>query len=254
MTTAVVGAATARAKSAMQGLYEAGTAAYRRQIIAATPFQPDGMLLDVGCDDGAWTDAVRRAAGIAPERVAGIEAVEERAELARARGFEVRIADIEQRWPYDDGRFDVVHANQVIEHVKRLDHFVLELRRVLRPGGAAVLCTENLASWHNVAALMLGYMPFSLTNISATGPIGNPFALHAGETPSQETWQHIHVVTTTGLRAIMEAHGFRVERVFAAGYYPAFGRLAPRMAAIDPRHAHFIGVLARRGGSAAPPR
>lgn len=235
-----------RAKQGMQRLYEAGTAEYRRQLLDALPQDPDATLLDVGCDDGEWTEEVRRRIGTAPENVSGIEVVEERADRARARGYEVRPGDLEARWPYEDERFDVVHANQVIEHVKRLDHFVLEARRVLRPGGVAVVCTENLASWHNIGALAVGFMPFSLTNVSDTGPIGNPYALHQGEAPQNEAWQHVHVVTTVGLQHIWAVHGFTVERVFAAGYYPAFGRLAVRLAQRDPRHAHFIGVRVRR--------
>jgi SAM-dependent methyltransferase len=140
----------------------------------------------------------------------------------------------------------VVHANQVIEHVKGLDHFLGELRRVLRPGGRAIVCTENLASWHNVAMLMLGYMPFSLTNVSRLRPIGNPWALHRGEQPSGgESWQHVHVLTLAGLSDLFEAHAFVVDRRFAAGYYPAVGRLGRWLARRDPTHAHFIGIAAR---------
>jgi trans-aconitate methyltransferase len=81
-------------------------------------------MLDVGCDDGSWTDAVRRRVGISAAQVAGIEIVCDRAELASQRGFDVRIGDLDEPWPFGDGTFDLVHANQVIEHVKRLDHFV----------------------------------------------------------------------------------------------------------------------------------
>ena len=105
-----------------------------------------------------------------------------------------------------------MHANQVIEHVKRLDHFVTEVARVLRPGGRAVVCTENLASWHNIAALVLGYVPFSATNVSSRGPVGNPCALHVGDDETLvEAMQHIHVLTHVGLRDIFEKHGFRIE-------------------------------------------
>ena len=189
---------------------------------------------------------VAAARGRAPT-VAGIEIAEQRRQAASARGFDVRAGDLEQPWPFDDGAFDVVHANQVIEHVKRLDHFVGESRRVLRPGGIALVCTENLASWHNVAALALGYMPFSLTNISAKGPVGNPFALHVGEPGrAADSWQHVHVLTLDGLVGIFEMHGFSVTQTFGAGYYPAFGRAgAAALARRDPRHAHFIGVVAR---------
>src|SRR6266545_1564047 len=72
--------------------------------------------------------------------------------------------------------------------------------------GAAVVCTENLASWHNIGALALGYQPFSLTNVSDVRPIGNRFALHAGEAPEHdESWQHVQVLTMSGLRDIVAA-------------------------------------------------
>jgi ubiquinone/menaquinone biosynthesis C-methylase UbiE len=45
------------------------------------------------------------------------------------------VANLDEGWPFEDESFDLVHANQVIEHVGRLDHFVEETRRVLRPGG-----------------------------------------------------------------------------------------------------------------------
>ncbi len=124
------------------------------------------------CSTSAATTARGRgrladAAGTQLERVSGVEVVPTAADEARARGVEVQVADLNDPLPYDDGSFDLVHANQVIEHVSDLDRFVSEARRVLRPGGRAVVCTENLASWHNVAALVVGYMPFSLANVSS---------------------------------------------------------------------------------------
>ena len=230
----------------MRRLWADAEAAYRAKIIETVASQPATRLLDVGCDDGAWTDAVRRSLGVPATLVSGLELVPDRAELARARGFDVRVGDLDDRWPFEDRSFDVVHANQVIEHVKRLDHFAEETRRVLRPGGRAIVCTENLASWHNVAALALGYQPFSLTNVSAERPLGNPLALHDEEPSAPESWQHVHVVSLPALRDLFVAHGFAIERVWGAGYHPLPGRLAARLAALDPRHAHFVGVTAER--------
>jgi SAM-dependent methyltransferase len=224
----------------MRRLYDSVDADYHAQLLQVTP--PARRLLDVGCDDGAWTQRVAAAAGATA--VAGIE-IGPALEQACTRGIDARAGNLEHQWPFDDQSFDLVHANQVIEHVKRLDHFVLETRRVLAPGGAAIVCTENLASWHNIAALTLGFTPFSETNISATGPIGNPLALHQGPA-GPEPWQHLHVLTLTGLRGIFTAHGFTIERVFTAGYHPVYGRAGRALARWDPRHAHFIGIVARR--------
>jgi SAM-dependent methyltransferase len=229
----------------MERRWAEAEASYHAMILDSLEPDPPALLLDVGCDDGAWTEEVRRKVDVLPDQVHGLELVAERAALARDRGFEVKVGDLEEPWPFPDQTFDIVHANQVIEHVKRLDHFVGEIRRVLVAGGLALVCTENLASWHNVAALALGYQPFSLTNVSAVRPIGNRFALHAGEKPTHESWQHVHVLTFAGLRDIFNAHGLEVEDSWGTGYYPLTQRLAGPMAARDPRHAHFIAVVAR---------
>lgn len=229
----------------MERLWVDAESACRSKILESIEPMPEAVLLDVGCDDGAWTDAIREKLRTVPEHTYGLEIVPERADLARARGFEVHSGDLEARWPFDGRSFEIVHANQVIEHVKRLDHFVEEIKRVLVPGGRAIVSTENLASWHNVAALALGYQPFSAVNISRVRPIGNRFSLHAREIPAGESWQHVHVITLTALRDIFVAHGFMIEAAWGTGYHPFLGRLARQLASLDPRHAHFIGITAR---------
>ena len=230
----------------MAHLWSDAETAYRRRILAGLPHDASLQLLDVGCEDGAWTDELRRAIGIAPDHVHGLEIVPDFVERARSRGFDVRSADLEEAWPFGERMFDFVHANQVIEHVRDLDHFVTELKRVLKPGGSVVVCTENLASWHNVFALVLGFQPFSLTHVSRRGSIGNPLALHIGESSPGHSFQHVYVLSLTALRALFMAHGFVVESAWGEGYHPFPGRVGSGLARIDPRHSHFIGITALR--------
>jgi SAM-dependent methyltransferase len=222
--------------------------AYRSQILDAIRRLAPEALLDLGCHDGAWTRRLADAAGgHVLQRLGGVEIVEDARLEAVRRGIDAIAADLNEPLPYDDEIFDVVHANQVLEHVRDLDVFVGEIRRVLRPGGFAVVCTENLASWHNVAALALGYMPFSLTNISNRGAIGNPFCL-AG-VPADEfnpAWFHTRVLTGAGLTHLFELHRFAVVERFASGYHPLPPVLARRIARLDFRHAAFIGTVARK--------
>lgn len=50
----------------------------------------------------------------------------------------IRTASCPDQWPFPDGHFDVVFSHHVIEHVRDLDAFMAEHRRVLRPGGRGV--------------------------------------------------------------------------------------------------------------------
>jgi hypothetical protein len=85
-------------------------------------------------------------------------------------------------------------------------------------------------------------------------PIGNRFALHAGETPEHESWQHVHVLTLTGLRDLFAAHGLAILDSWGKGYYPVPRVLASPLARLNPSHAHFIAVVASVAGDQGPKR
>jgi SAM-dependent methyltransferase len=198
-----------------------------------------GALVDLGCADGVRTlDFAARARA---RSVHGVEVTSEHADAARTRGVNVVEADLNEQLPFEDALFDVVISNQVIEHLSDTDRFVSEIRRILRPGGLAITSTENLASWHNISALLMGWQPFSLTNVSTRAlGIGNPVALHRGEEPGLRSWEHLRVFAHRGLRELFEAHEFIVSNVLGAGYHP----LGARVGRLDPRHSAFLTVIA----------
>lgn len=195
-------------------------------------------ILDCGCDDGTWTLELGRQAG--NSQLFGIEIVEERRLLAIDKGIEAREGNLNEKFPFPDDYFDIVHANQVIEHLADTDNFIKEIWRVLKPGGYAIICTENLASWHNIFALVCGWQPFSLANVCETKfQIGNPLAIHSGETAvNPKSWQHLRVFAYQGLKEIFVEYGFEVLGYVGSGYYP----LPNWVSKIDPRHAAFLTI------------
>lgn len=198
-----------------------------------------GRLVDLGCGDGERTLAFARAARVTDPH--GVDVTGPDLAVARARGIAVTEADLNGRLPFEDGSFDVVVSNQVIEHLNDTDTFVSECRRLLSDGGVCVCSTENLASWHNIAALAFGWQPFSLTNVSLERVgLGNPLAIHRDEDAGLRSWQHLRVFAYRGLQELFVAHGFRHVRVMGAGYYPLPARTGRR----DPRHAAFLTVRA----------
>jgi SAM-dependent methyltransferase len=224
---------------------------YRRCIVRCLePADHPFSLLDCGCDDGAWTIELGRTIGSA--RLFGMEIVEERRQMALNRGVRAEMADLNLAFPFPDEAFDVIHANQVIEHLKDTDSFIREVWRTLKTNGYAVVCTENLSSWHNIVSLVFGWQPFSLTNISGKRfQIGNPLAIHYNAAPTQpESWQHNRVFAYRGLKEIFMAHGFVIEHIEGSGYFP----LPQWLSKLDPRHSAFLTLKVRKPGIRGSPK
>jgi SAM-dependent methyltransferase len=74
-------------------------------------------------------------------------------ELARMRGIDARLADVQQL-PFADGEFDVVVAAWMLYHVPDLERGIAELARILRPGGRLVAATNSLFHLHELRELV----------------------------------------------------------------------------------------------------
>lgn len=199
-------------------------------------------LLDCGCDDGSWT--VKLGAVVGHAQLFGIEIVEDRKKIACSKGIKAVATNLNSIFPVDDESMDIVHANQVIEHLHDTDNFISEIYRVLKPEGYAIICTENLASWHNIVSLLFGWQPFSLSNIcSRKFQIGNPLAIHNDKpTENPNSWQHLRVFAYRGLKELFLEYGFEVKRYIGSGYYPLPGWIG----AFDTRHAAFLTIKVRK--------
>jgi 2-polyprenyl-3-methyl-5-hydroxy-6-metoxy-1,4-benzoquinol methylase len=189
----------------------------------------------LGCGEGTWTLAV--AERIGTKEIHGVEIAEDLIEKAVQKGLVVVRSDLNGRFPFDDNCFDVVHANQVIEHVILVDNFVEEIFRVLKPGGYLILSTENLSSFDNLLALLLGQQAFS-QSISERKVLGNIFSPSYGVTVQERHLTHKTIFTYFGLQHLLKSYNFSVVRILTAGY----GFLAR----IDPVHARFMAIKARK--------
>jgi SAM-dependent methyltransferase len=209
----------------------------RRVILQAMPPRPGACMLDLGCGDGLWTMEVARRVGAGT--VLGVEFIPDFAAAARNRGVEAVVADLGGRVPFDDASIDVIHSNQVIEHLPRTDDFMREIARLLAPDGYAVVSTNNLSSWHNVVSLAFGWQP-APCHVSDEVILGNPATFNEGAASITKGQTHLRVFTGRALAALAEHHGLTVELRAAAGYYPLPRRGARVMARLDPVHAAFL--------------
>jgi SAM-dependent methyltransferase len=108
----------------------------------------------------------------------------------------------EDDFPFADGQLDLVLFCETIEHLLHDPlHALREIARVLRPGGALVLTTPNLARLENVTRLLTGLNVHD--QYSGHGPYG----------------RHNREFTRQELELLLRHAGFEVESLVSADVY-----------------------------------
>ncbi len=137
-----------RKEYATEAGLEARRAAYRN---ATGPSAPEMVfeavfeaaprrVLEVGCGPGELSARIRDELGA---EVIAIDSSERMVELARGRGVDARIGDV-QELPFADGEFDCAVAAWMLYHVADVGRALDELARVLDSGGRLVAVTNRL--------------------------------------------------------------------------------------------------------------
>ena len=100
------------------------------------------QVLDAGCGSGPLTEDLRARGAV----VAGFDSSRAMLELARQRlgeDADLRVADLSQPLPYADGEFDDVVVSLVLHYLQDWSAPLVELRRVLKPGGRLLLSVNH---------------------------------------------------------------------------------------------------------------
>ena len=187
-------------------------AVYERHIRAGD------RCLDVGCGDGRksgpWLTA--HAGGYV-----GVDVSETAVADARALGLDARTIEDAAALPFEDAEFDAAVCIEVLEHLFEPQRALAEIRRVLRPGGTAIVTVPNVAYWRKRLELaFLGRW--------------NP---HGDERSVSEPWRdpHLRFFNPGSLERLVAGSGLRpVEIGGLDGAFlcdiPPMGRLRERRA------------------------
>lgn len=161
-------------------------------------------ILDCGCGRGYYLKMLRHLGGA---RLAGIDIElpylrKARRNTAGSRGILLSRAAIEAL-PFPEATFDAVILSEVLEHVEREADSLAEVRRVLKPGGLAIVTVPH------------AHYPFWWDPINRT--LETLFGTHARRGPLAGIWsRHVRLYTPERLREVVRTAGLEVleERSF----------------------------------------
>lgn len=170
-----------------------------RTILPAIP-RSKVKMLDVGCGEGQFYDAIRE---YRPQLdYYGIDLSEGQVNKAKNKGLKVVSHDVTKHWPFPDSSFDVVVAFEIVEHVFDTDFFVQECRRVLKDDGIFVLTTPNVAALGERLRLLRGIKP-SMVECRV----------------SENSSGHIRAFDYSNLYSLVRDNGFRGIRITGRDFH-----------------------------------
>ena len=133
---------------------------------------------------------------------------------------DVALFDAERdRFPYDDGAFDLVVVAEVLEHLNHDPmHMLVETRRILCDGGALLLTTPNCASFSSLVRFFRREHPYQFSGFR--DPRASP----------EPGSRHVREYTSLEVRQLLRDAGFEVE-IFVTESEPADPAVTRWMAA-----------------------
>jgi ubiquinone/menaquinone biosynthesis C-methylase UbiE len=115
---------------------------YRYQALLRRLASLEGQrILDLGCGKGRFARRLQESGAV----VQGIDI--SHTMLQAAEGFD-RVRGSGRRLPFAARSFDSVIAVDVFQHLPAVDAVIVEIDRVLRPGGLLLVIDKNASSWN----------------------------------------------------------------------------------------------------------
>ncbi len=160
--------------------YYAGKRALVRWWLERTgPLKPEGLLLDCGAGTGRFAlDLQQRC------RVLVLDDHEEALRLLRARFRPEQVLSLSgETVPLPDGSLDYVTALDVLEHVRDAGAVVRGFRRLLRPGGVAVVTVPaGMALWSDWDVALHHFRRYDRAELRALFPPADWEVVHVNYT------------------------------------------------------------------------
>lgn len=148
-------------------------------------------ILDIGCGFAFISGELAKR-----NEVHGIDISPRLLALAAEKGLKTKRWDIRGGLPFVPNSFDIVLANEVLEHVFDTDAIFPEFSRVLKDEGTLVVSVPNCCCLTSRINVLLGRLPSYIEYHTRKGMAG-----------------HIRGYNLPAIKKQLEKHGFKIEKI-----------------------------------------
>lgn len=170
-----------------------------KKALALLPDLSEASVIELGSGNG-------ELANLLQPKVKSLTCVDNSAIYAAKlikKGFTAIQADFNQTLPFKASQFDCIINLEVIEHLVKVEDFLLEASRILKPDGLLIISTPNIAWW--------GYRLFVLL----------------GQPPKKEGY-HLRFFTHHSLTRLLTQSGFHIVKTNSFTTLPLINRSLPK--------------------------
>jgi len=173
----------------------------QQAVPGAVPGGKKLRVLDLGCGEGAFSQRLFDAGF-------DVTAIDLNKEAFRAKGPEFTVLDLNDNSQKENfvssrkGKFDVIFAAEVIEHLKDPWEFVAFLKQLCGEGTEIFITTPNFASWWGRFIFLFSGELWGFDPAAWVDP------------------GHINPVSATELSHILAANGLKLNNIYPCGKLP----------------------------------
>lgn len=152
-------------------------------------------VLDVGCSTGYIAKELKEKSCT----IVGIEINQAAADIAARYCDKIRVADVEaaEELPLAQESFDAIILSDVLEHLKRQDLVLINLKRYLKPNGFVIASIPNIARLEFRIKLLFGKFDYEQSGILSKG--------------------HLRFFTLKTAMGLFETSGYRISKIDYTG-------------------------------------
>lgn len=197
-----------------------------KEFLSGVKLQEKSNILDLGVGNGE--DFLNLKEFLYNSNLFGTDFDLSNKEYLEKKNIIIKKNNIEDEpLPFNDSFFDIIIANQILEHCKQIFWFFHEVSRVLKINSFLIIGFPNLASFHSRIMLLLGYQP---SCINLAGP-------------------HIRGITKKGFISFLDTFApnlYKVKRFSGSNFYPFPNDIAKILARLFPNNSVSIFFLLQK--------